>query len=123
MHKHKVTYFKSWLYTIAKNCCLMELRKKGLATSNLEEDTSIADETNSIEEHLAKERNLTFMEQALLELNEAQKQCVTLFYLDKKSYQDIASITHFDLLQVKSHIQNGKRNLKITIERLQKNAG
>jgi RNA polymerase sigma factor (sigma-70 family) len=122
MHKHQVTYFKSWLYTIAKNCCLMELRKKGLTTTALPDDTAVAAENTNAEEHLTKERNLTFMEEAIEELNQAQKQCITLFYLYKKSYQEIVAITNYDLLQVKSHIQNGKRNLKITIERLQKNA-
>jgi RNA polymerase sigma-70 factor (ECF subfamily) len=57
------------------------------------------------------------MGQALEELNKEQKQCVILFYLDKRSYQDIAGITGFTLMQVKSHIQNGKRNLKLLIER------
>jgi len=53
----------------------------------------------------------------LQDLNAEQKTCVTLFYLDKKSYQEIADITGYSLLQVKSYIQNGKRNLKIMVEK------
>jgi DNA-directed RNA polymerase specialized sigma24 family protein len=57
------------------------------------------------------------MSGALEELNKEQKLCVTLFYLDKKSYSEIMDITGFNMMQVKSYIQNGKRNLKIIIER------
>jgi RNA polymerase sigma-70 factor (ECF subfamily) len=57
------------------------------------------------------------MEDGLQELNKDQKQCVTLFYLEKRSYNEIADQTGFTLLQVKSYIQNGKRNLKILLER------
>jgi RNA polymerase sigma-70 factor (ECF subfamily) len=63
------------------------------------------------------ENILMAMEFAIDELNEEQKTCVTLFYLKKKSYQEIAASTGFSLLQVKSHIQNGKRNLKLAVEK------
>ena len=63
---------------------------------------------------------LELMEDALKELNPEQQQCVTLFYLQKKSYQDISDSTGFTMLQVKSFIQNGKRNLKLLIEKKQK---
>ena len=59
------------------------------------------------------------MEIALQQLSEEQQQCVTLFYLYKKSYNQIAEQTGYSLLQVKSNIQNGKRNLKIMLQRLQ----
>jgi RNA polymerase sigma-70 factor (ECF subfamily) len=61
------------------------------------------------------------MSESLKELNNEQQQCVTLFYLDKKSYQEISEQTGFTMMQVKSHIQNGKRNLKILIESKLKN--
>jgi RNA polymerase sigma-70 factor (ECF subfamily) len=60
---------------------------------------------------------LELMEEALKELNPEQQQCVTLFYLQKKSYQEISQVTGYNMLQVKSYIQNGKRNLKILIEK------
>ena len=61
------------------------------------------------------------MEGSLKELNNEQQQCVTLFYLQKKSYQQISEMTGFTLMQVKSYIQNGKRNLKNLIEKKMKN--
>ena len=57
------------------------------------------------------------MNESLKELNAEQQQCVTLFYLQKMSYQQVSEATGYSMLQVKSHIQNGKRNLKILIER------
>jgi RNA polymerase sigma-70 factor (ECF subfamily) len=62
-----------------------------------------------------KDQHLVQMETALNELNSEQKLCVTLFYLQKKTYQQIAEDTGFTVMQVKSYIQNGKRNLKITM--------
>jgi RNA polymerase sigma-70 factor (ECF subfamily) len=61
------------------------------------------------------------MNDALKELSPEQRQCVTLFYLQKKSYQEISDETRFTMMQVKSHIQNGKRNLKLMIEKRLKN--
>ena len=60
---------------------------------------------------------MELMGSALKELNPEQQQCVTLFYLNKKSYQEISEATGYSLLQVKSYIQNGKRNLRILIDK------
>ncbi len=116
LHKYKVEYFKSWLYMIAKNHCLMKLRSKGNFIKELNENvTSVADESDTkilLEE---KDALLTKMTNAIKNLNTEQQQCVSLFYLQKKSYAEVADITGFTMLQVKSHIQNGKRNLKLMI--------
>ncbi len=117
--KTKVTYFKSWLYMVAKNHCLMQLRSKGHLVSSLDENIAAAAEETDKNVFLEKDAQLDQMALALNELNPAQKQCITLFYLEKKSYQEIADYTNYAVLHVKSHIQNGKRNLKIIMERLQ----
>jgi RNA polymerase sigma factor (sigma-70 family) len=120
--KYKIDYFKSWVYMVAKNHCLMKLRDKGKITAEINERI-IATPYESAEaaSHIEKEMLLTQMASALQQLNAEQQQCVTLFYLEKKSYQEVAEITGYNLLQVKSHIQNGKRNLKIMLERIQQN--
>jgi RNA polymerase sigma factor (sigma-70 family) len=120
--KYKIDYFKSWVYMVAKNHCLMKLRDKGKMTTEIN-DRIIAtpDETDGIQVHAEKEMLLTQMAGALQQLNSEQQQCVTLFYLEKKSYQEVAEVTGYSLLQVKSHIQNGKRNLKIMLERIKQN--
>lgn len=118
--KYKVEYFKSWIYMIAKNYCLMQLRDKGKLTAEINERVMAApDEATATAEHLARDRNLNNMELALQQLNTDQQRCITLFYLEKKSYQEITETTGYSLMQVKSHIQNGKRNLKIILERMQ----
>ncbi len=116
LHKYKVEYFKSWVYMVAKNHCLMKLRdRQGRIPAPLE-DNHPADETDQAV-FVETDRNLALMNEALEELNSEQKQCITLFYLEKKSYQQVSGETGFSMLQVKSYIQNGKRNLKLIMER------
>lgn len=114
--KYRIEYFKSWLYMVAKNHCLMRLRDKGAKTVKElnEEHLAHSESTNDL---ATDEQAYDFLEEAINELNEEQRQCVILFYLKKKSYQQIAEKTGYSLLQVKSYIQNGKRNLKIILEK------
>ena len=92
----------------------MKLREKqGKIPVNMEEDFFVEDPAlQQLNNHVEKDRILELMNRALHELSEDQKRCVTLFYLEKVSYQEIASRTGFSLMQVKSNIQNGKRNLR-----------
>ena len=121
LHKYKVEYFKSWLYMVAKNHCLMKLRESnGKSTVEVNDNiTNKADEEADRQVLLQNDHTLDLLELSLKELNPEQQQCVTLFYLQKKSYQEISDETGFTMLQVKSYIQNGKRNLKILIEKKQ----
>ena len=122
LHKYKVDYFKSWLYMVAKNHCLMQLRNKGQYHAELDERSlSTPDEQLNEESFIKKDIVFTNMETALQQLSKEQRDCVTLFYLQKKTYQEITETTGYSLLQVKSHIQNGKRNLKIMLQALQQN--
>jgi RNA polymerase sigma factor (sigma-70 family) len=114
--KYKITYFKSWIYMVAKNHCLMLLRNKNITLEF--ESVSIVEEDNNYKEELfLKEEQLNTLEAAIEDLNNEQKACIQLFYLQKKSYHEVCEITGFTLLQVKSFIQNGKRNLKILMEK------
>jgi RNA polymerase sigma factor (sigma-70 family) len=115
--KYKIEYFKSWLYMVAKNQCLMKLRNKGIREmKGLSEDIVVSDESNK-SDLLENELTYQLLEEAIQELSEEQRVCVTLFYLQKESYSQISEKTGFSLLQVKSYIQNGKRNLKLLIEK------
>jgi RNA polymerase sigma factor (sigma-70 family) len=113
LHKYEVTYFSSWLYMIAKNHCLMLLRNKrrGTSVELVAEPVSESEEPDP----LKNETLLRDLEEALKHLNADQKTCIRMFYLEKKSYQAIAAETGFSLLKVKSHIQNGKRNLRLLL--------
>ena len=121
LQKYKVDYFKSWIYMVAKNHCLMKLRdRKGKGTADLTENTlGVTTEMQQEEKlhHLEKEKKLELMSSALQELGNEQKRCVTLFYLEKKTYQEISDSTGYSILKVKSYIQNGKRNLRIILDR------
>ena len=115
--KYKIEYFKSWLYMVAKNHCLMRLREKGKNTKELTENTTVVHTETDKQDLLQNEQTYHLLEEAIEELNEEQKICVTLFYLQKQSYQQIADKTSYTLMQVKSYIQNGKRNLRILLEK------
>ncbi|SRR5579871_195015 len=118
LEKYKVTYFKSWIYMIAKNHCLMQLRKKQESTSiDLSDKIIAADGFEEENIYLQNEQLTESIYEALQELSKEQKQCITLFYLEKRSYHEIADRTGFTLMQVKSYIQNGKRNLKLMLEK------
>lgn len=116
--KYPITHFKSWLYMVAKNHCLMQLRQKDRQPASLNGTTNpVTHPEAEWEERLLKETRLDALEAALQHLNEPQRRCVELFYLHKKSYQQIANETGYSLLQVKSYIQNGKRNLRIQLQK------
>lgn len=119
LEKYEVAYFKSWLYMIARNHCLMQLRDRNIHLPVEEQKSLIYEETDK-QLHTFKDTSLRTMESCLEELNEAQRTSVTLFYLQQKSYQEVSDITGYSLLQVKSHIQNGKRNLRLLIEQKMK---
>jgi RNA polymerase sigma-70 factor (ECF subfamily) len=111
--QNDIQQFKGWLYTVTRNECLMKLRKKG--TVSLELTREPGAEEDSADKGLL-EIQLTALEAAIEELKEEQRECIRLFYLERKSYEQVALALNLDLNKVKSAIQNGKRNLKIQLE-------
>ncbi len=115
---HEVQNFKSWLHVLTRNHCLMALRRQSKNTIVSIEETFV-ENTDFV--HLdidhTKERQLTVMEKCMETLPEEQRVSVDLFYLQEKCYKEVADITGYELLKVKSYIQNGKRNLKNCIEK------
>lgn len=119
--QHEVKHFKSWLYMVSKNHCLMYLRStKKTQSSSLENNESLFME-NAYTVHLTdnsfdEAENLEKLNECMNKLKSVQKECVELFYLEKKSYHEIETITSYEIKKVKSYIQNGKRNLKLCME-------
>jgi len=119
LRKHEVTNFKSWLYQLSRNHCLMLLRSpRELKTVEWEnpvmQNGSFPhpdDETDK------KELALTGMEDCLGKLAYEQERMVRLFYLESKTYHEIVDITGVEWNQVRSNIQNGRRNLKLCMEK------
>lgn len=115
---HAVQNFKSWLYVLTRNHCLMLLRKQSKTVSvSLDDNLMESAEVLHLDIDDAKEKQLTVMEKCMEKLPEEQRKSVDLFYLQEKCYKEVAEITGYDMLKVKSYIQNGKRNLKICIEK------
>jgi len=117
--KHEVKNFRTWIYSVAKNHCLMKLRVDKMKNfTHLDENENIFMENEDFF-HLMEEEysevSIQKLNAALEELDHDQNLCIKLFYLENKSYQEIYKITGLDFKKVKSFLQNGKRNLKIKL--------
>jgi RNA polymerase sigma-70 factor (ECF subfamily) len=118
LKSHKILHFKSWLYITTKNSCLMLLRKKNGYNSNIDDQFEDKAEEDNLSSKEILETKLEALEIAIEELNEKQASCVKAYYLEKRCYDEISKTENLTLKEVKSHIQNGKRNLKIILSKL-----
>lgn len=126
LKRTEVKNFKGWLSFVVRNYCISEIRKNknrfNLPESYLDfelKETTIEEEEKIL--GVTDDDMIEYMQLCLVELKENQKVCVELFYLKNQSYQQIADKTNFSLNEVKSFIQNGKRNLKLLVEQRIKN--
>ena len=114
--KHEISYFKGWVYMVAKNHCLMQLRsQKQLPLETNPDFMQLADNLHP-DGIFEKEENLNQLTKCIDALSSDQKQSVQLFYLQEKSYKEIAGLTNSDWNKVRSLIQNARRNLKNCME-------
>ena len=118
---HEVKNLGSWLHSLTRNHCLMLIRASRRLNGH---ETTLRLLDGDVESGFAEhpedeslEERLTQMEDGFRDLPAEQKQCLELFYLEQKSYREISGLTGFDFKQVKSHLQNGKRNLKLYLEK------
>jgi len=110
---HEINNFKSWLYQLTKNECLMFLRKnKRIEFVSAEHAPEAVSDHSLLDEKRLLEVKIDVLSEALENLKSEQKHCIELFYLKKLSYKQIAESTTFSEKEIKSYIQNGKRNLK-----------
>lgn len=115
---HEVEHFKSWLYTVAKNHCLMQLRKeKKMVTIPFNAAVMQSEDFSHLDAVLEKEQDFRKLAECLEVLPAEQKQSISLFYLEDKCYNEIVEITGFEWNKVRSLIQNGRRNLKNCMEK------
>jgi len=117
LKKYEIDSFKGWLYQLAKNHCLMRLRSKKGQPVTVDMDIMHLQENIHLDGVMEKEQRLTTMEYCIEQLPEDQKQAIKLFYLEEKCYKEIAETTNTDINKVRSFIQNGRRNLKICMEK------
>ena len=121
LKEHNITNFKPWLYRVTANFCLMQLRKekrkKKRKNDYINELAGEASQVDELPDDCSDEIQTSHLKDAIEQLKPEQKQCIELFYFKEKRYKDIAEITGFSIKQIKSHIQNGKRNLKLILIR------
>jgi RNA polymerase sigma factor (sigma-70 family) len=115
--KYEIENFKGWLYQLAKNHCLMKLRSKKSQPVNVDADLMHLTENMHLDAVMEKESNLIVMEYCIEQLPDEQKKSIQLFYLQEKCYKEIAETTALDINKVRSFIQNGRRNLKICMDK------
>jgi len=117
VNKQEIKDFPRWLYVLSKNHCLMYLRsQKNKSQISLDEFVKYPEDLHQYEQQDEKEEQLTAMEGCLEKLPDKQQQSVKLFFLEEKCYKEISDSTGYSLNEVKSYIQNGKRNLKNCME-------
>jgi len=117
LQRHDVTNFKSWLYTLVKNHCLMKLRSASRNKSVNLDENSMQLKEDPHQEVDEKEWQLQQMSDCIGKLAAEQKLTIELFYLQQKCYKEITEITGLDWNKVRSLIQNGRRNLKICMDK------
>ena len=114
--QHEIKQFRSWVYVLSRNYCLMKLRAdKRVDEISLDDVMEFTPFLHPDDDN--REEAMKALERCMEKLNPVQKQSIDLFYLKEKCYKEVAEITGFTLNDVKSYIQNGKRNLKICLER------
>ncbi len=118
VQRYDIREFRTWIYTVARHHALAAATdSKQTATMELipeivqSSPTMVwadADDTTDREQML---------EECMQQLPDVQRVAIQKFYFEGKSYADIVDETGLHLKSVKSYIQNGKRNLRICIEK------
>lgn len=116
--KQDIQDFPKWLYVVAKNFCLMELRaRKNIIEVSTSEFVEFPHNLHPSENYAEKEERLSQLESCMEKLPEKQRISIDLFFINHKCYKEVVEITGFSMNDVKSYIQNGKRNLKNCMEK------
>ncbi len=119
--RHEVTHFKGWLYTLAKNHCLMKLRSSSRTrTQSVDPESMQTAEELHLKDKQEQEEQFDRLETCIENLPDDQRTAIRLFYLENKSYKEIESATGMEWNKVRSYIQNGRRNLKLCLQRQEK---
>jgi RNA polymerase sigma factor (sigma-70 family) len=119
----EIKNFKGWLSFVVRNHCISTIRKKNTTLKNTKGyyDYEYKDASYDEEEKIGNIKDdqlLEHLKECLPKLKESQRKCIELFYLNNLSYQQINEQTGYEINEVKSYIQNGKRKLKLLIEQL-----
>jgi RNA polymerase sigma-70 factor (ECF subfamily) len=119
---HEIQNFKSWLHTVARNHCLLTFRAKKYESQFIDnykkyQNDFMEQDKVLYPDYQLKEENIAELEKCINQLKPEQRNCIELFYLQDKSYVETAKITGYTMNEVKTYLQNGKRNLKILMSK------
>lgn len=122
LKRHDVGNFRTWIYSVTKNQCLMQLRSEKRTDQRQKEYGNLVSEVveSNIPAHLNGESQEELdrrLDSAIAGLKSEQQDCIKLFYFEKMSYEEIEAKTGYSYKEVKSYLQNGKRNLKIQLNK------
>ncbi len=117
LRKYEVENFKGWLFQVARNFCLMKIRKDKSKPYAVDADLVQLEQESHLDDVMEKETHLNSMHDCIAQLVDEQKQMISLFYLKEVCYKEIAETTGVDINKVRSYIQNGRRNLKICMDK------
>lgn len=112
-----VQNFKGWLYILMRNHCFQILRDRKYMQGDEVLQYTTANTLPDVQELHRQEQEIDRMKEALDQLEEGQRMCITMFYLEKKTYQQIMEEKGYSFMQVKSYIQNGKRKLRVILDK------
>ena len=121
LRQHRVDNVKSWLYTLAKNHCLMKLRSlKKMPVTKMGDSFMQSEADEHLNAALNREENFRQLDACMEQLADGQRKVIELFYLQGKCYNEISAETGLEWSNVRSFLQNGRRNLKLCMEKQQK---
>ena len=118
---YEIQNFKSWLHSVTRNHCLMKLRRSKMMRMEPEmiaekQEGIFVENEDEMHPDIESEADRKKLASAMEYLKEPQRKCIELVYLESKSYIEVSEITGYTMKEVKSHVQNGKRNLRIRLE-------
>lgn len=118
---HGEASVSTWIYTIARNACLTELKRRAnRPTVSLSEVgfEANADAIPTLQYHDPEAGTALDVNQLLAQIPDKYRQVVSLFYLEQKSYEQVAALLGLPLGTVKTYLYRGKRELlKLSKER------
>jgi RNA polymerase sigma-70 factor (ECF subfamily) len=119
---HDIQNIKSWLHTVARNHCLLTFLSKKYESQFIDnykkyQNDFMEQDKVLYPDYQLKEENIAELEKCINQLKPEQRNCIELFYLQDKSYVETAKITGYTMNEVKTYLQNGKRNLKILMSK------
>lgn len=113
---NNIENFRAWIYMVSRNHCFEILRTKTRTSTKKNDAAIMYSEKVFHPDDVTKEQALKTMENCLDQLETFQRDCIKKFYFEKVSYMDIAQQLDLAYNQVRSRIQNGRRNLKLCMD-------